>query len=74
MNKIYAKITAASGEKAKRIDIELNGQKVIHLSKPNEAQQMFITRINNRLVVAVQLLSKDIGNTIDSEFSESTDD
>ncbi|NQZ60466.1 MAG: hypothetical protein HRT88_23715, partial [Lentisphaeraceae bacterium] len=61
MNKLYAKIEEKSGEKVKRVDIELDGQKVIHLTKPNDAEQVFITRINNRLVVAVQTLTRDMG-------------
>jgi len=57
LNKIYTQIEEKSGEKNVRVDIQLDGQKVIHLSKANDDDQVMITRIGNRLIVAVQAAS-----------------
>ena len=73
MNKMYAQVQLKSGKGKKRTDIELAGQKVIYLTGGKDGSHAMISRIGNRLILALCNTGDAVKN-IGSNFDESEDD
>lgn len=59
INKIYKFVDDKAGEQKKRTDIELDGEKVIHLSGGKDSSHVMITRLGQRLVVSISDFDKN---------------
>lgn len=66
ISKIYKFVDEKAGEAKKRVDIELDGEKVIHLFAGKDSAHVMITRIGDRLVVTISDFDK---NSKYGEFS-----
>ena len=58
INKIYKLVDDKAGEEKKRNDIELDGEKVIHLFAGKDSAHVMITRLGQRLVVSISDFDK----------------
>ena len=67
INKIYKVVDEKAGAAKKRVDIELDGEKVIHLSGGKDTSHVMITRLGQRLIVAISDFDK---NSKYNEFNE----
>ena len=67
INKIYKFVDEHAGENKKRTDIELDGEKVIHLYAGKDSAHVMITRIGQRLIMSVSDFDK---STRYGEFNE----
>ncbi|MCM8541719.1 MAG: hypothetical protein NE328_15730 [Lentisphaeraceae bacterium] len=67
INKIYKFIDDKAGEQKKRVDIELDGEKVIHLFAGKDTAHVMITRLGHRLIVTISDFDK---NSKYGEFSD----
>lgn len=68
ISKIYRFIDEKAGDAKKRVDIELDGEKVIHLFAGKDTAHVMITRLGDRLVVAISDFDKQ------SKFGNFSDD
>lgn len=66
ISKVYKFIDEKGGEAKKRVDIELDGEKVIHLFAGKDTAHVMITRLGDRLVVSISDFDK---NSKYGEFS-----
>jgi hypothetical protein len=73
MNKMYAQVQEKSGQGQKRTDIELDGQKVIYLTGAKDGSHAMISRIGNRLILAIcntAEAAKGIGSNFDKSVKD----